>query len=94
MYISRIIFTIQDGQQATFEQTASKIVQVAKSLPGCNYFELSTLVKEPTKYMLYEEWDSKEHAEAFKATKERNDAVAQLAPVMGGAPVVAEYLTA
>lgn len=92
MYISRIIFTIKDGEQTTFEQVASKIVEVAQAMAGCKYFGLSKLTNESAKYMLYEEWDTKQHADVFKASKERNDAVAQLSPVMGGAPVVVEYL--
>ncbi|HVI69237.1 MAG TPA: antibiotic biosynthesis monooxygenase family protein [Magnetospirillaceae bacterium] len=92
MYISRIIFTIKDGQQGVFEDTANRIVQIASALPGCRYFGLSKLTNEPTKYMLYEEWDSKQHADVFKASKERNDAVAHVAPTMGGTTVMAEYL--
>jgi len=91
VYISHITFSIKDGEQNVFEDTVSKIVQIANAFPGCKYFKISVLVNEPTKYFLYEEWDSKQDADAFKASKERNDAVAHVASIMAAAPVTVGY---
>lgn len=91
MYISRIIFAVKPGSEDAFRATAVNVAELARHMPGCVYFDLFTLASDTSEYMLYEEWESDEQAAVFKASRERNYAVAKLAPTMAAAPVVNEF---
>ena len=60
-------------------------------MPGCQAFLVLTSPYDSSQYVLYEEWDSAEHADSFKQSSVRNDSVAKLAPAMTAAPDVVEF---
>jgi quinol monooxygenase YgiN len=91
MYVSKIAFRIKNDQAKTFEDTVRDVTKMALDMPGCRTFMMLVNPYDSSQYVLYEEWDTAEQADAFKKSKIRNEAVAKVASAMIAAPELTEF---
>ena len=91
MFIVRIDLKIAEAARAAFRDYARSGGRDAYALPGCRDYSFCEDLADPTRVLLYEEWATREHFEAYRASTIFEAIGARLRPMLAAPPKSAYY---
>lgn len=91
MVIIRVLLTIKPEAKETFLAAVQTLREEINAVEGCSHYAYYEQADQPNTYLLYEEWESKVHFEAYLESAHFAHANELLGDLMAGAPQSAYY---
>ena len=86
MIIIRVLLVVSPASLEAFREHAADEGKSASALPGCVHYRFFEAVGEPGTVLLYEEWETLEAFEAYKASSAFKANAEKLFPMLAGKP--------
>jgi (4S)-4-hydroxy-5-phosphonooxypentane-2,3-dione isomerase len=91
VFVVRIDMKLNPSQQEAFHQFVDKGGLEPRRLSGCSNYVFCQAVEDPTRVLLYEEWDTRAQFEAYKNSALFKMANESLRPLLAQPPSSAYY---
>ena len=93
MLIARVRVTATDeGRETLVTTLTTEAGRIQSMFEGCELFVVSVDTDDPNVVMIAEEWETKEHFEAYTSSQHFADTMAQAGPCLASPPESAYYL--
>lgn len=91
MMVIRVKVQVKPENRAKFIQTMQESIHVSMEFDGCLHFNLYEDIADENTLLLYEEWETQGHFDAYKSSKHFRESGKVLFPLMNGKPDSAYY---
>jgi quinol monooxygenase YgiN len=93
MIVIHVGVKVRPEKRAAFLDLATGEEKVARGYPGCVQYHWSEVLSEQNAFSLYEEWETADAFNAYKATDHFKQLGEDFAPLMAAAPTTNYYQT-
>lgn len=91
MIVIRVLIDLQPEHREAFLAFMNDSITVSNNFDGCLKYQLYQDVQAENTYLLYEEWESQAHFDAYRQSEHMAESGRVLFPMMAGKPDSAYY---
>jgi quinol monooxygenase YgiN len=91
MIVIRVLLNIKPEEKPEFLSHVQESIAISRQFEGCSAFSVYEDIQQENAFLLYEEWDSQQNFDAYKASEHFQETGRVLFPMMSGDPSSAYF---